>query len=66
MFPESFGPLVSGAGNFMLVPNSDATTIIDTSDGVAEAQAARKMAPSVKEPAKKKATKKKAKKKKTG
>lgn len=40
MFPESFGPLVSQAGSFMLVPDSEATTIVDASDGVEEAQAA--------------------------
>jgi LmbE family N-acetylglucosaminyl deacetylase len=40
MFPASFGPLVSGAGNFVLVPDSEATTLIDASEGIAEAQAA--------------------------
>jgi len=40
MFPESFGPLLSGAGDFVLVPDSEATTIIDARDGIAEAQSA--------------------------
>jgi LmbE family N-acetylglucosaminyl deacetylase len=40
MFPESFEPLLSGVGDFVFVPDSEATTIIDARDGIAEAQAA--------------------------
>jgi len=40
MFPESFGPLLPEGTDFVLVPDSEATTIIDASDGIAEAQAA--------------------------
>jgi len=38
MFPDSFGPLLPEG--FVTVPDSEATTIIDARDGVAETQAA--------------------------